>query len=153
MPKPHCWPSCRKRQVVCALTAGRNGRRRRATKCLSAWHRSKYGLWQVKEWRQEPVWLAPRQMPQLAPLFSRRMLGESRALKITTTLDATLQRQLEELALSVKTRLPLRSSLAMIVVDHTDMKVRGWVGSVDINDDSRFSHVDMVSAVRSPDRC
>jgi membrane carboxypeptidase/penicillin-binding protein PbpC len=24
----------------------------------------------------------------------------------------------------------------MIVVDHTDMKVRGWVGSVDINDDS-----------------
>nr|WP_088238213.1 peptidoglycan glycosyltransferase PbpC [Kosakonia oryzendophytica] len=105
---------------------------------------------QVKESRQEPVWLAPRQMPQLAPLFARRMLGESRALKITTTLDATLQRQLEELALSVKTRLPLRSSLAMIVVDHTDMKVRGWVGSVDINDDSRFSHVDMVSAVRSP---
>lgn len=105
---------------------------------------------QVKESRQEPVWLAPRQMPQLAPLFARRMLGESRTLKITTTLDASLQRQLEELALSVKTRLPLRSSLAMIVVDHTDMKVRGWVGSVDINDDSRFSHVDMVSAVRSP---
>ncbi len=41
----------------------------------------------------------------------------------------------------------------MIVVDHTDMKVRGWVGSVDINDDSRFSHVDMVNAIRSRDRC
>ncbi len=40
--------------------------------------------------------------------------------------------------------------MAMIVVDHTDMKVRGWVGSVDINDDSRFSHVDMVNAIRSP---
>jgi penicillin-binding protein 1C len=49
-----------------------------------------------------------------------------------------------------KSRLPARSSLAMIVVDHTDMKVRGWVGSVDINDDSRFSHVDMVNAIRSP---
>ena len=24
----------------------------------------------------------------------------------------------------------------MIVVDHTDMSVRGWVGSVDMNDDS-----------------
>ncbi|WP_039055886.1 peptidoglycan glycosyltransferase PbpC [Enterobacter sp. Bisph1] len=105
---------------------------------------------QVAESQEEPVWLAPRQMPQLAPLFSRRMLGESKALKITTTLDASLQRQLEELALNVKNRLPARSSLAMIVVDHTDMKVRGWVGSVDINDDSRFSHVDMVSAVRSP---
>ncbi len=41
----------------------------------------------------------------------------------------------------------------MIVVDHTDMRVRGWVGSVDLNDDSRFGHVDMVNAIRSPDRC
>ncbi|MGP3592121.1 peptidoglycan glycosyltransferase PbpC [Vagococcus sp. WN89Y] len=105
---------------------------------------------QVKEAREEPVWLAPRQMPQLAPLFSRRMLSVSNSLKITTTLDASLQRQLEELALNTKSRLAQRSSLAMIVIDHTDMKVRGWVGSVDINDDSRFSHVDMVSAVRSP---
>ncbi|SFU13775.1 penicillin-binding protein 1C [Kosakonia arachidis] len=105
---------------------------------------------QMKESREEPVWLAPRQMPQLAPLFARRMLASSKALKITTTLDASLQRQLEEMALSIKSRLPLRSSLAIIVVDHTNMKVRGWVGSVDINDDSRFSHVDMVSAVRSP---
>ncbi|VEB55888.1 penicillin-binding protein 1C [Salmonella enterica subsp. enterica] len=38
----------------------------------------------------------------------------------------------------------------MIVVDHTDMSVRGWVGSVDLNDDSRFGHVDMVTAIRSP---
>ncbi len=30
------------------------------------------GVWsreQVKESREEPIWLAPRQMPQLAPLF------------------------------------------------------------------------------------
>lgn len=111
------------------------------------------GVWsekQVKESREEPVWLAPRQMPQLAPLFSRMMLSKSRDTKIVTTLDAALQRQLEELAMNWKSRLPARSSLAMIVVDHTSMKVRGWVGSVDINDDSRFSHVDMVNAIRSP---
>lgn len=111
------------------------------------------GVWsarQVEESQEEPVWLAPRQMPQLAPLFSRMMLGKSRDSKVVTTLDATLQRQLEELALNWKSRLPPRSSLAMIVLDHTDMKVRGWVGSVDINDDSRFSHVDMISAIRSP---
>lgn len=111
------------------------------------------GVWsakQVRESREEPVWLAPRQMPQLAPLFSRMMLGKSREDKIVTTLDAALQRQLEELAMNWKGRLPPRSSLAMIVVDHATMKVRGWVGSVDINDDSRFSHVDMVSAIRSP---
>ena len=111
------------------------------------------GIWparQVQESREEPVWLAPRQMPQLAPLFSRMMLGKSRSDKIVTTLDAGLQRQLEELAQNWKGRLPARSSLAMIVVDHTDMSVRGWVGSVDMNDDSRFGHVDMVNAIRSP---
>lgn len=104
----------------------------------------------VKEARQEPVWLFPRQMPQLAPLFSRRVLGRSRDEKVVTTLDAGLQRQLEELALNWKSRLPPRSSLGMIVVDHTNMKVRAWVGSADIKDDSRFGHVDMVNAVRSP---
>lgn len=111
------------------------------------------GIWsreQVKESIEEPVWLAPRQMPKLAPLFSRMMLGKSKSDKIVTTLDAGLQRRLEELALNWKGRLPPRSSLAMIVVDHTDMRVRGWVGSVDLNDDSRFGHVDMVNAIRSP---
>ncbi len=82
--------------------------------------------------------------------FSRRALATSRDEKVVTTLDAGLQRQLEDLALNWKSRLPPRSSLAMIVVDHTDMKVRGWVGSADITDDSRFGHIDMVSAVRSP---
>ncbi|WP_312274623.1 peptidoglycan glycosyltransferase PbpC [Pseudescherichia sp.] len=105
---------------------------------------------QVRESREEPVWLAPRQMPQLAPLFARRVAGRDKQSKIITTLDASLQRQLESLALNVKPQLPPRSSLAMIVVDHTTMKVRGWVGSVDINDDTRFSHVDMVTAIRSP---
>ncbi len=78
------------------------------------------------------------------------MLGKSKSDKIVTTLDAGLQRRLEELAQNWKGRLPPRSSLAMIVVDHTDMRVRGWVGSVDLNNDSRFGHVDMVNAIRSP---
>lgn len=104
----------------------------------------------VKEAKEEAVWLFPRQMPQLAPLFSRQMLVRSRAEKVVTTLDAGLQRQLEELAMSWKSRLPPRSSLAMVVVDNRNMKVRGWVGSADIADDNRFGHVDMVTAIRSP---
>ncbi len=111
------------------------------------------GVWPanvVNEAKEEPVWLCPRQMPQLAPLFARAMLARSREEKIVTTLDAGLQRQLEDLALNWKSRLPPRSSLAMIVVDNRDMKVRGWVGSADIADDSRFGHVDMVTAIRSP---
>lgn len=104
----------------------------------------------VREAKEEAVWLFPRQMPQLAPLFSRQMLARSGDEKVTTTLNAGLQRQLEELAMNWKSRLPPRSSLAIVVVDNRDMSVRGWVGSADITDDSRFGHVDMVTAVRSP---
>ncbi|SUG87372.1 penicillin-binding protein 1C [Salmonella enterica subsp. enterica] len=52
------------------------------------------GVWPaetVRESREEPVWLAPRQMPQLAPLFARMMLSKSQNDKIVTTLDAGLQ--------------------------------------------------------------
>lgn len=111
------------------------------------------GVWtskQVEESLEEPVWLAPRQMPQLAPLFSRYLAARSGLTKIPSTLDATIQRQLEDLAMNWKTQLPPRASMALLVVDHTTMEVRGWVGSPDINDSSRFGHVDMVTAVRSP---
>lgn len=105
---------------------------------------------QVNESLEEPVWLAPRQMPQLAPLFSRHLASQTTAQKITSTLNASLQRQLEEVALNWKGLLPPRTSLALLVVDHTTMEVRGWVGSADIADESRFGHVDMVTAIRSP---
>ncbi len=42
-------------------------------------------------------------------------------------MDAGLQRQLEDLALNWKSRLPPRSSLAMVVVDHTDMVAAGRI--------------------------
>lgn len=111
------------------------------------------GLWseqQVEESLQESVWLAPRKMPQLAPLLSRYLAGQSQSSLITTTIDASLQHQLETLALNVKARLPARTSLAILVVDHSTMEVKAWIGSVDINDSSRFGHVDMVTAIRSP---
>ncbi len=36
------------------------------------------------------------------------------------------------------------------MVDHTDMAVKAYIGSIDFQDDSRFGHVDMISAWRSP---
>ncbi|WP_352412254.1 peptidoglycan glycosyltransferase PbpC [Mixta sp. BE291] len=112
-----------------------------------------YGVWPraaVNEILQEPVWLAPRQMPQLAPLLARRVLSLSKQSKITTTINASLQRQIEALAQGWKGSLPPRTSMAVLVVDHTTMQVRAWMGSVDLDDDSRFGHVDMIGSVRSP---
>jgi len=112
-----------------------------------------YQVWpaqRIAEIRQEPVWLPPRRMPQHAPLLARRLLSLSRDNKIVSTLDISLQRELERLAASLKNSLPPRSSLALLVVDHQSMQVRGYVGSVDFNDASRFGHVDMIASVRSP---
>lgn len=110
----------------------------------------KWDAGQVSESIEEPIWLAPRQMPHLAPLFSRYLARHSKKTRIQSTLDASLQRQLEEFARVWKTHLTPGSSVAVLVVDHTTMKVRAWVGSVDISDNSRFGHVDMVTAIRSP---
>ncbi|OON37617.1 penicillin-binding protein 1C [Izhakiella australiensis] len=105
---------------------------------------------EIADIRQEPVWFPPKQVPQMAPLLARRLLTQSRASRIVSTIDPALQRELESVAENLKNQLPARNSLAMIVVDHTSMKVRGYVGSVDFDDDSRFGQVDMISSVRSP---
>ncbi|WP_058968028.1 peptidoglycan glycosyltransferase PbpC [Type-D symbiont of Plautia stali] len=114
---------------------------------------AEYRVWSaqdVADIKQESVWLPPRQTPQMAPLLARRLLSLSPDNKITSTIDVSLQRELESLATSLKTQLPPRTSLALLVVDHSNMKVRGYVGSVSFNDDSRFGHVDMIASVRSP---
>ncbi|WP_058959142.1 peptidoglycan glycosyltransferase PbpC [Type-E symbiont of Plautia stali] len=114
---------------------------------------AEYHVWSaqdVADIKQETVWLPPRQTPQMAPLLARRLLSLSPDNKITSTIDVSLQRELESLASAMKTQLPPRTSLALLVVDHQDMKVRGYVGSVSFADDSRFGHVDMISSVRSP---
>jgi penicillin-binding protein 1C len=99
---------------------------------------------------QEPLLLAPRQEPSLAPLLARRLNRPGSSPLIRTTLDAGLQRRLEDLLLGWRARLPERTSAAILVVEAETMAVRAYIGSVDINDARRFGHVDMVSALRSP---
>ncbi|WP_343047504.1 peptidoglycan glycosyltransferase PbpC [Pseudomonas akapageensis] len=112
-----------------------------------------YRVWPqqtVTEARQEPLLLAPRQEPSLAPLLARRLNGRDSPPLIRTTLDAALQRRLEDLLLGWRAKLPERTSAAIIVVEAQNMAVRAYLGSVDFNDERRFGHVDMISALRSP---
>ncbi|MEE3917626.1 peptidoglycan glycosyltransferase PbpC [Pseudomonas viridiflava] len=104
----------------------------------------------VNEALEEPLWLAPRQEPSLAPLLARRLNRPNSPPLIRTTLDASLQRRMEDLLLGWRARLPERTSAAILVVEAETMAVRAYVGSVDINDAKRFGHVDMVTALRSP---
>lgn len=105
---------------------------------------------QLREALEEPVLLAPRREPSLAPLLARRLNTPHSPALISTTLDAALQRRLEDLLLGWRARLPERTSAAILVVEHETMAVRAYLGSVDITDPRRFGHVDMISAQRSP---
>ncbi|KRP52834.1 penicillin-binding protein 1C [Pseudomonas poae] len=104
----------------------------------------------VDEALEEPLLLAPRLEPSLAPLLARRLNRTDSPPLIRTTLDATLQRRLEDLLLGWRARLPEHTSAAILVVEEETMAVRAYLGSVDINDARRFGHVDMISALRSP---
>ncbi len=113
---------------------------------------AEFNVWpqgSVDEALEEPLWLAPLP-PSLAPLLARRLNRPNSPPLIRTTLDASLQRRMEDLLMGWRARLPERTSAAILVVEAENMAVRAYVGSVDISDAKRFGHVDMVTALRSP---
>lgn len=114
---------------------------------------AEYQVWpaqQIREAAEEPLVLAPRQEPALAPLLARRLNSADSPPLIRTTLDAALQRRLEDLLLGWRARLPERTSAAILVVEAQSMAVRAYLGSIDLSDERRFGHVDMVRSLRSP---
>lgn len=114
---------------------------------------AEYQVWpaqRIDEAREEPLLLAPRQEPALAPLLARRLNTPNSPPMIRTTLDAALQRRLEDLLLGWRARLPERTSAALLVVETQSMAVRAYLGSIDLSDERRFGHVDMIHALRSP---
>ncbi len=112
-----------------------------------------YHVWseeKVADIKEENIWLASRQAPHLAPLLAQRMANEYQQEVIQTTIDTRLQRQLEDMVRNWKYQLADKTSIGVLVVNHTDMAVKAYIGSADFQDDSRFGHVDMIRAWRSP---
>ncbi|MWN89965.1 penicillin-binding protein 1C [Gilliamella sp. Pra-s65] len=115
---------------------------------------AQYQVWSpdiIEQVQKEDVWVYPRKKPQLAPLLARRLSQQYPNEDIIhSNIDLSLQYSLEDIASNRKNQLPPKTSLAILVVDHTDMSVKGYVGSVDFNNKERFGQVDMISALRSP---
>ncbi|SCC33516.1 penicillin-binding protein 1C [Gilliamella bombicola] len=115
---------------------------------------AQYQVWSpdiIEQVQKEEVWVYPRKKPQLAPLLARRLNQQYPNIDIIhSTIDLSLQYSLEDIANNRKNQLPPKTSLAILVVDHTDMSVKGYIGSVDFNDKERFGQVDMISSLRSP---
>lgn len=112
------------------------------------------GIWpqtRVDAALQEPVAALPPQQPLLAPLLSRRLRAQCPdCTTIQTLIDADLQRQVQALVATYRSRLDAQQSLAVMVVRNEDMAVQAYVGSAQFGSMQRQGHVDMVQAIRSP---
>lgn len=101
----------------------------------------------------EQVVPAHFQQPMMAPLFAQRMKDhafEQNKARLQTTLSPNAQWAVENILRTREGSLPDKASAGVLVMENATGYVRAYAGSVDFFDDSRFGHVDMVKAVRSP---
>ncbi|WP_315832620.1 penicillin-binding protein 1C [Bradyrhizobium prioriisuperbiae] len=101
--------------------------------------------------RAEPVPRLRKPMLLLAPHATDQAVSSSPDTSlIRTTLDSTIQRNLELLARDRAAALGPDISIGIIAVDHESGAVLAHVGSPDYFDVRRAGQVDMTRAVRSP---
>ncbi len=112
------------------------------------------GVWSVAEVRDaaiEPVAARSLRAPLSAALLAERLHREQPAARrITSTIDANLQRAAEERVGAYLSRLPAHTSAALLVVDNATLEARVYVGTSEYADPQRHGYVDMVRAPRSP---
>lgn len=93
-----------------------------------------------------------RELPFLAPHFTRRALAATKDGRVVSTLDLDAQRLLERLVSGYVERRKeqgIRNAGAMLV-DFTSMEVVAAVGSADYDDESILGQVSALTARRSP---
>jgi penicillin-binding protein 1C len=112
------------------------------------------GLWSAADVRDaeiEPVVARSLRAPLEAALLAERLHQQQpNARRIVTTIDANLQRAMEDRVGEYLSRLPPRTSAAVLIVDNATLEARVYVGTAEFADPQRLGHVDMVRAPRSP---
>jgi len=99
----------------------------------------------------EPVPHARKQLPMLAPHAADQIVGAEPTRRIhRLTIDAPLQKTLEELARERAHALGSDISIAILAVDNASGEMRARVASADYFDARRAGQVDMTQALRSP---
>ena len=99
-----------------------------------------------------PVAAGRRPMPLLAPHAADAAIAAATPgdRRHRLTIDATLQKHLEDLARDRARSQGAEMSIAILVADHASGEILAHVGSPDYFDQRRAGQVDMASAVRSP---
>jgi len=106
---------------------------------------------EIERAKQEMIAAGRRPMPTLAPHSADVAIAAAPTRSIhRLTIDAPLQRSLEELARERARALGPNLSIAIMVVDNETGEVHARVASADYFDASRAGQVDMTQALRSP---
>jgi len=99
----------------------------------------------------EPVPMARKQLPMLAPHSADHVVVTEPDRRVhRLTIDASLQKTLQDLARERARALGPDISVAILAVDNASGEVRARVASADYFDARRAGQVDMTLAVRSP---
>ncbi len=105
----------------------------------------------LAEAREEDVPRLRLTMPFRAPHLARALRDEDPAASThRTAIEPLLQQRVEALLKREVTALDPEASLAAIVVDNRDRRVRAYVGNADFGAVARRGTLDMARAVRSP---
>jgi len=101
--------------------------------------------------KRKPVPHGRKELPVLAPHASDEVVSAETNTRVhRLTIDANLQKPLEELARDRAHALGQQISVAIVAVDSATNEVRARVASADYFDTKRSGQVDMSRALRSP---
>jgi penicillin-binding protein 1C len=99
----------------------------------------------------EPSPSVRKPMPMLAPHASEQAIADAQGRKVLSlTIDANIQKPLEDLARERAKALGPDISVAIIAADNATGEVLARVAGADYFDERRAGQVDMTQAVRSP---
>ena len=99
---------------------------------------------------EEPIARELNRFPRYAPHLALKLLKKSSKTDIYTTIDATLQKQLEAWAKERGKTLPNGASMALLVVENSSSKIRAYMGSYNMFNKDISGYIDMTDAIRSP---
>ena len=147
-----CWSRCRSRRRRVAPTATPSARARRATACSTAWRRP---AWCLRTRSRAPRRKPCRMRASCCRCWRRRtptsIVSQEPDIRVhRLTIDASLQKSLQELARQRARAIGPHISVAILAVDNATGEVRARVASADFFDARRAGQVDMSRALRSP---
>lgn len=102
--------------------------------------------------RNEKVSFSRRQLANYTPHLNRRLIQDSYSPYILSTIDLSVQKQIERISVNYLTRVKNQGvkNAMVIVIDNYSMEVKAYMGSADYAGINDGGQVDGIQSIRSP---